>query len=67
MKVTDDGIGFTGNNGKRSFGLQTMHERALTVGGELKVHSTPGNGTAVECRFPCIPEGNLRKQNLVFQ
>lgn len=67
MEVTDDGIGFVGNNGKRSFGLQTMHERALTVGGELVVHSAPGKGTSIACCLPCLPEGKLRKQNLVFQ
>jgi nitrate/nitrite-specific signal transduction histidine kinase len=67
MEVTDDGIGFEGHNGRRSFGLQTMHERALAVGGELTVRSTPGKGTSVVCRFPCLQEEKLRKQNVVFQ
>ncbi len=67
MDVTDDGIGFVEKNGKRSFGLQTMHERALAVGGELVVQSMPGSGTSLICRLPCLSEEKLRKQNLVFQ
>ena len=67
MEVKDDGVGFEGHNGNRSFGLQTMHERALAVGGELTVRSVPGKGTSVVCRFPCLQEEKLRKQNLVFQ
>lgn len=68
MEVADDGVGFVNNqNGKRSFGLQTMHERARAVGGELTVHSRPGEGTSVICRLPCLAEEKLRKQNLVLQ
>ncbi|MCB9420043.1 MAG: hypothetical protein H6667_09575 [Ardenticatenaceae bacterium] len=68
MEVIDDGVGFVSNdNGKRSFGLQTMHERAQAVGGELVVHSGPGEGTLVRCRFPCLAEEKLRKQNLALQ
>lgn len=67
MEVSDDGVGFEGQNGNRSFGLQTMQERALAVGGELTVHSVPGKGTSVICRFPCLREENLRKQNVVFR
>jgi len=68
MEVVDDGVGFVSQNGgKRSFGLQTMHERAQAVGGELAVHSNPGEGTSILCRFPCLAEEKLRKQNLVLQ
>jgi signal transduction histidine kinase len=68
MEVSDDGVGFVeNNNGKRSFGLQTMHERASAAGGELSVHSKPGAGTSIVCRLPCLAEEKLRKQNLVFQ
>jgi two-component system nitrate/nitrite sensor histidine kinase NarX len=68
MEVIDDGVGFVNQNGgNRSFGLQTMHERALAVSGELAVHSVPGGGTTIKCRFPCLAEEKLRKQNLVLQ
>ncbi|MCB8966642.1 MAG: hypothetical protein H6660_07070 [Ardenticatenaceae bacterium] len=68
MEVIDNGVGFvTNENGKRSFGLQTMHERALAVGGELSVRSNPGNGTRIMCRFPCLSEEKLRRRNQVLQ
>jgi signal transduction histidine kinase len=68
MEVIDDGVGFTeNNNGRRSFGLQTMHERALAVGGELDVQAASGKGTSVTCRLPCLSEEKLRKRNLVLQ
>lgn len=67
MEVTDDGVGFEDHNRSRSFGLQTMQERALVVGGEVTIHSVPGKGTSVICRFPCLGEENLHKKNMVFQ
>ena len=42
MEVIDDGIGFTRKESKRTFGLQTMRERASSVDGTLEVHSSPG-------------------------
>jgi len=52
----DDGVGFNlqealGENGSH-FGLQTMRERAESVGGQLKVDSAPGVGTTVVVRMP---------------
>jgi nitrate/nitrite-specific signal transduction histidine kinase len=59
MEVIDDGMGFRENGTRRSFGLQTMHERALSVNGELDIRSIAGNGTAVICRLPCLQKENL--------
>jgi signal transduction histidine kinase len=67
MVVSDDGVGFETQNGRRTFGLQTMHERAQAVGGELVVRSAAGQGTAVICRLPCLPAEKLSKHNRVFQ
>jgi signal transduction histidine kinase len=64
MEVIDDGLGFQENGTRRSFGLQTMHERALSVKGELDIRSTAGNGTAVICRLPCLQQENLHKQRV---
>ncbi|MEW6717346.1 MAG: histidine kinase [Chloroflexota bacterium] len=66
FKVWDDGIGFASCDSKRSFGLQTMRERAHSVGGKLIVQSTPGKGTRVECRLPCLQQENIRKQTIVY-
>lgn len=67
MEVSDDGVGIGDNGSQRSFGLQTMRERALSVNGELTIHSAPGEGTTVICRLPCLQEENLRKQRAMFQ
>jgi signal transduction histidine kinase len=57
LAVEDDGAGFdpaqTGGDGNH-FGLQVMRRRAASIGGELAVHSAPGQGTRVEA---CLPLG----------
>ena len=62
LEVRDDGRGFapdatgaTGGDWPR-FGLQTMRERASSVGGEVEVSSRGGTGTQVRIRLP-IAEG----------
>lgn len=66
MKVMDDGRGFVSSESRRSFGLQTMQERAHTVGGELNIQSIPARGTMIECRLPCLEPDQLKRQSLVF-
>ncbi len=52
--VIDDGVGFApavkGRHGH--FGLSLMEERVARLGGELRVDSTPGRGTAVRVWIP---------------
>ena len=59
--VEDDGIGFdpqaNAPSSERRFGLQTMRERAESVGGKLRVDSTPGGGTRVKVRLPLDRKG----------
>lgn len=52
MTVTDDGIGFETGDEAHHFGLQTMLERAGSVGGRLHVHSEPRKGTQVALWIP---------------
>lgn len=54
LSVRDDGVGFDREamSAQRSFGLLGMHERALSIGGDLCVDSAPGQGTHVHVRFP---------------
>lgn len=50
LRVQDDGIGFdTSDSHQRghTFGLRSMRERAVAVGGELNVTSKHGEGTAI--------------------
>jgi signal transduction histidine kinase len=64
LQIEDDGVGFEpqeGNNrsSRRGLGLHTMRERAQNLGGNLEIHTTPGQGTTVKGRFP-LAEGETR-------
>ena len=54
LNVQDNGIGFNietpkeRSNDSGGFGLISMRERARILGGDLKIQSEPGRGTAVE-------------------
>lgn len=56
VTVQDDGRGFDVEEatrpGRGFFGIQTMRERAESVGGTFKVESQQGKGTQVFVRFP---------------
>ncbi|QHS24043.1 sensor histidine kinase [Virgibacillus sp. MSP4-1] len=55
MRVLDDGIGFNVEEAKTSsYGLQNMQERALEVGGNLKIVSIEGEGTRLEVKVPYL-------------
>jgi signal transduction histidine kinase len=66
MQIADNGIGFTVAGSKRNFGLQTMHERAESVHGDLAIRSGQGSGTTIECRLPCLHEERLQRQSVVI-
>jgi signal transduction histidine kinase len=53
LKIIDDGVGFdvSGATGK-GLGLISMHERAESVGGTLKVVSRKGAGTRLQVTVP---------------
>jgi signal transduction histidine kinase len=48
LQVTDQGRGFDPAGASTGFGLVSMRHRAHSVGGELRVSSTPGAGSVVE-------------------
>jgi NO-binding membrane sensor protein with MHYT domain len=55
--VADDGRGFdmtltARRDEKSGWGLMIMYERALSIGAELRVDSTPGSGTRIEVLVP---------------
>jgi len=61
VHVEDRGKGFDvekAMDGGTSSGLTGMHERAVLLGGSLKVSSSPGAGTHITARFPV---GYVRK------
>ena len=58
LAIEDDGAGFDprapGDEGEH-FGLRVMRQRAARIGGQIAVHSAPGQGTRVEVRVPLEP------------
>jgi PAS domain S-box-containing protein len=59
LVVSDDGRGFdpAGQGDtlseRRSFGLNSIYERIATIGGEMDIDSSPGNGTTISLSVPC--------------
>ncbi|MEH7344623.1 sensor histidine kinase [Bacillus sp. JJ1532] len=57
LRVVDDGIGFDVEEAKAgSYGLQNMHERAVEVGGTLKIISLKNSGTRLEVKIPIMKQ-----------
>src|SRR3954451_21561093 len=52
LEVADDGRGFAFDESESGLGIGGMRERALLVGGELKIESRPGAGTTVRLDVP---------------
>ena len=53
LRVTDDGIGFDVDENKASsYGMQNMYERAVEIGGNLKMVSLKNKGTSLEVKIP---------------
>ena len=67
MEVNDNGTGFSGQESNRSFGLQTMNERADSVDGILGIQSSVGKGTTIVCRLPCLRQEELGNQSVLLQ
>ncbi|WP_409273623.1 sensor histidine kinase [Neobacillus sp. SCS-31] len=58
MRVVDDGVGFDeGDRKAGAYGLQNMHERALEIGGTLKIVSVKNKGTRLEVKVPAVSNG----------
>lgn len=57
LRVTDDGLGFDINHiDDTRYGLHTMKERALEIGGTCHVISAPQSGTRIEVKVPIKEE-----------
>jgi two-component system sensor histidine kinase DegS len=61
LSINDDGVGFSFPEKpdlftrEGHFGLIGMQERAARLGGTLRVHTAPGQGTRVTVRLPAQP------------
>jgi PAS domain S-box-containing protein len=57
LTIQDNGMGFDSkNNSAGHFGLNIMHEYAAEIGGDLRIHSEPGQGTEVVIIWKRIEE-----------
>jgi signal transduction histidine kinase len=52
MTIRDNGLGFDTQAGLHGHGLAVMEERARSLGGELSITTSPGQGTEVKVRLP---------------
>lgn len=53
LSYRDDGVGFdTQQPARTAGGLQGMRCRVLALGGQWHLHSTPGQGTAIDAHLP---------------
>jgi two-component system, NarL family, sensor histidine kinase UhpB len=56
LRVSDDGCGFSFDEGKVGLGISGMRERALLAGGTLEIESRPNLGTRVRLLLPAADE-----------
>jgi signal transduction histidine kinase len=58
VQVEDAGAGFDPQHAARGYtgGLSGMRERALSVGGDLTLDTSPGGGTRVICELPAAEQ-----------
>ncbi|WP_010096342.1 sensor histidine kinase [Ornithinibacillus scapharcae] len=62
LRVKDNGVGFDMSKVKAgSYGLQNMQERALEVGGTIKIISLPNEGTQLDVRVPILRKEGEQK------
>ena len=52
LSVADDGIGLAGDDAESHGGIRGMRERALLIGGDLRLRSAHGAGTEVTLSVP---------------
>ncbi len=62
LSVSDDGRGFTFDQAGRGLGLGGMRERALLVGGDLRIESRPQVGTRVRLVVPIEVDDGVDSQ-----
>jgi two-component system nitrate/nitrite sensor histidine kinase NarX len=63
FEIADDGVGFDPRSipSGTQVGIQIMRERALTIGGTLRIDSLPGSGTTVVLELPMTGDSGGRE------
>jgi PAS domain S-box-containing protein len=57
LRLRDDGRGFDPGRESDGHGLISMRDRARGIGGNLEIHSAPGNGVTVTLTVALDPQG----------
>jgi two-component system, NarL family, sensor histidine kinase UhpB len=52
LKIQDNGIGFDPNQQRKGIGLYSIFSRSELYDGIVDIQSSPGNGCAIDIRFP---------------
>ncbi|PIG93972.1 sensor histidine kinase [Gloeocapsopsis sp. IPPAS B-1203] len=52
LKIADNGKGFALNKNTTGFGLQSMRDRVLALGGEFQINSAPSGGCCITATIP---------------
>ncbi|MDG0808770.1 sensor histidine kinase [Cohnella rhizosphaerae] len=61
LSIDDDGEGFSADQVKAgSYGLTTMRERAIQLGGDVEIATKPGAGTRIKVGLPKFAQANER-------
>ncbi len=65
LTIHDDGVGFPVDHLERaqSLGVMGMRERALLLGAQFRLESSPGNGTTITLRIPLGDAANTEQKN----
>ena len=50
--IGDDGKGFDLTQATAGFGLKSMHERAIAIGGQLHISTAPSQGCQLTAKIP---------------
>ena len=64
--VSDDGRGFDPAKTGTGMGVMGMRERALALGGDLKIRSDPGEGTTVSFELPLWEDGEKEEETRIL-
>ena len=57
LRITDSGRGFSLRSTESGLGLVSLRERVHFVGGQIALHSMPGQGTRLDVRGPVSRDG----------
>lgn len=55
ISVTDDGVGFSANAAEAGHGLANMRARAVAIGADLEIDSSPNRGSRIILTFRAMP------------